>query len=118
MLIALGMGCIFVPITVTSVGGVAPEDAGIASAMLNVGQMVGGTIGLSALVTVYGTATRHYRPKATSAVALQHAVFTHGADAAFKAGAIFAAFGLLVAILMIHVTPGAVAAEPSETIEA
>jgi hypothetical protein len=83
--------------------------------MLNVGQMVGGTIGLSALVTVYGTAIRHYQPKigslprngssAALAKAYQRAVFTHGADAAVKAGAIFAAFGLVVAILMIHVPP-------------
>ena len=58
-LIATGMGFVFVPITLTAVGGVAPADSGIASAMLNVCQQVGGTIGLSALVTVFSIGARH-----------------------------------------------------------
>jgi EmrB/QacA subfamily drug resistance transporter len=108
-LIALGMGCIFVPVTLTAVSGVAPEDSGIASAMLNVGQQVGGTVGLSSLVTVFSTAARH---DATSqagklqGVALSHHVFTHGADMAFRAGAFFALAGLIIALVLIRAQPG------------
>jgi len=116
-LIAMGMGFVFVPITLTAVGGVAPEDSGIASAMLNVCQQVGGTIGLSALVTVFSTASRH-DIAANSGVlhgsALAHHAFTHGADMAFRAGAIFALFGLIAALVLIRVRPGDPAATPTE----
>jgi EmrB/QacA subfamily drug resistance transporter len=108
-LIATGMGFVFVPITLTAVGGVAPEDSGIASAMLNVCQQVGGTIGLSALVTVFSTASRHdiASHRATlQGAALAHHAFTHGADMAFRAGAVFALFGLVAAFLLIRVKVG------------
>ncbi|HEX3822851.1 MAG TPA: MFS transporter [Mycobacteriales bacterium] len=108
-LIAVGMGLIFVPITLTAVAGVASEDAGIASAMLNVGQQVGGTLGLSALVTVFSTASRHEASSQAGglpAAALKAQVFTHGADAAFRAGAVFALFGLVAALLLIRVRVG------------
>jgi EmrB/QacA subfamily drug resistance transporter len=108
-LIGMGMGFIFVPITLTAVAGVDTQDSGIASAMLNVGQQVGGTIGLSALVTVFSTAARHdARAQAgvLQGAALAHHVFTHGADMAFRAGAIFALFGLAAALLLIRVQVG------------
>jgi EmrB/QacA subfamily drug resistance transporter len=108
-LIGVGMGFIFVPITLTAVAGVASSDAGIASAMLNVGQQVGGTLGLSALVTVFSTASRHDVTAQTGRLhgaALKAHVFTHGADAAFRVGAIFALFGLVVALLLIRVQVG------------
>ena len=72
-------------------------------------QQVGGTLGLSALVTVFSTARRH--DLATQAGHLhgpalaQHA-FTHGADMAFRAGAVFALFGLIVALVLIRVQIG------------
>jgi predicted MFS family arabinose efflux permease len=109
LLVAAGMGSIFVPVTLGAVSGVAAEDSGIASAMLNVGQQVGGTLGLSSLVSVFSTAARHATAHAphTSLVTLEHYVFTHGTDAAFKAGAVFALVGLVVAFTMIRVAPGA-----------
>jgi EmrB/QacA subfamily drug resistance transporter len=104
LLIAMGMGAIFVPITVTAVHAVAAEDAGIASAMLNVGQQVGGTLGLSALVTVasHASAGAAHHPGALRGAALFDQVFTHGADAAFRAGAVFALVGLVAAFVFIR----------------
>jgi predicted MFS family arabinose efflux permease len=105
LLIAVGMGLVFVPITLAAVAGVDPQDSGIASAMLNVGQQVGGTIGLSALVTIFGhaagseAARLHQNPYAP-------VPFTHGADAAFTAGAIFMAVALVASLLLIRVGPG------------
>lgn len=51
----LGMGLIFVAIMATAVAGIAPEDAGIGSAMLNVTQQVGGAVAIAVLTTVYST---------------------------------------------------------------
>jgi predicted MFS family arabinose efflux permease len=108
VMIAMGMGSIFVPITLAAVAGVEREDTGVASAMLNVGQQVGGTIGLASLVTVFShSATSyvndHHLPP--TAVYLPPA-FTHGADAAFLAGALFMVVGLVAALLLIKIRPG------------
>ena len=52
MLTASGMGLLFVPISLVSLTKVADNDAGVASSLLNVGQQVGGSIGLAVLGTV------------------------------------------------------------------
>jgi EmrB/QacA subfamily drug resistance transporter len=59
MVLALGLSMLFVPLTTTAVSNVANTDAGIASALLNVGQQIGGSIGLSVLATVFATAARN-----------------------------------------------------------
>lgn len=53
VMIAFGMGLIFVPLTLTAVHGVEHEDSSVASAVLNTTQQVGGTIGLAAFTTVF-----------------------------------------------------------------
>ena len=104
LLIATGMGLVFVPITLAAVTGVERQDSGVASAMLNVGQQVGGTIGLSALVTIFGhaagseAAKLHQNPYAPFP-------FTHGADAAFHAGAFFMIVAAVVAMRLIRIRP-------------
>lgn len=59
IILAFGIGSIFVPLTTVAVAGVEPHEAGLASALLNVGQQVGGSIGLSVLTTVFATASRN-----------------------------------------------------------
>src|SRR3954470_13590740 len=56
-LVALGMGAAFVSLTSSAVAGVPHEDAGIASALLNAGQQVGGALGLAILTAVSTTRT-------------------------------------------------------------
>jgi EmrB/QacA subfamily drug resistance transporter len=58
--LAVAMGFLFVPLTSTAVAAVANTDAGLASALLNVGQQVGGALGLSVMTTVFGTSARNY----------------------------------------------------------
>ena len=57
VVIALGLGFVFVPLTLTAVSGVKPDEAGLASALLNTMQQVGGAIGLAVLATVAIDAT-------------------------------------------------------------
>lgn len=57
LVMSFGIGSIFVPLTTVAVAGVEPHEAGLASALLNVGQQVGGSIGLSVLTTVFATAS-------------------------------------------------------------
>ena len=53
VVLAFGMGLTFVPMTLTAVVGVAKEDSGVGSAVLNTMQQIGGAIGLAALSTVF-----------------------------------------------------------------
>jgi len=62
----LALGLLFVPLTATAVSKIADTDAGLASALLNVGQQVGGAIGLSVLATVFATSSRNYAGAHTS----------------------------------------------------
>jgi MFS family permease len=57
IVMATGMAMVFVPITVVAVTKVAPTDTGLASALLNVGQQIGGSIGLAVLTTVFASAS-------------------------------------------------------------
>ncbi|WP_230209249.1 MFS transporter [Nostocoides sp. HKS02] len=56
--LAFGMGLTFVPMTLTAVAGVAQEDSGVASAVLNTMQQVGGALGLATLSTVFANAAK------------------------------------------------------------
>jgi EmrB/QacA subfamily drug resistance transporter len=58
--LAVAMGCLFVPLTTAAVANVANTDAGLASALLNVGQQVGGALGLSVMTTVFGTSAKNW----------------------------------------------------------
>jgi EmrB/QacA subfamily drug resistance transporter len=115
MLIAIGMGMVFVPITLAAVTRVDAQDTGIASAMLNVGQQVGGTIGLASLITIFGHAAssdaRAHRSTLHGPALAMHA-FTHGADMAYLAGAVLAAVGFVLAVSLIRVQQSDVQGAP------
>jgi EmrB/QacA subfamily drug resistance transporter len=57
MVMAFGMGLTFVPITLIATTNVAPEDAGLASGLLNTAQQLGGAIGLAVLSTLAANTT-------------------------------------------------------------
>jgi EmrB/QacA subfamily drug resistance transporter len=52
VILAIGLGMSFVPITIAATNGVAPEESGLASGLLNTTQQVGGSLGLAILSTV------------------------------------------------------------------
>jgi EmrB/QacA subfamily drug resistance transporter len=60
MVTGLGFGFTIAPSMNTGTFGVAPQDAGVASATLNTGQQIGGSIGTSLLNTVFASAVAHY----------------------------------------------------------
>jgi predicted MFS family arabinose efflux permease len=107
LLIGLGMGLVFVPLTTTSLAGVPAADSGAASGLVNMLQLVGGALGLGVLVSVYGTA---YRQAASHPPAglNPHTLFaqsqytTHGIATAFGFAAILNACSLLVIITLIR----------------
>ncbi|MBD0695463.1 MFS transporter [Streptomyces sp. CBMA123] len=135
LLFGFGMGSIFVPVMLTAVSHVAPHETGAATGMLNTTQQVGGSLGLSILVTVYGTASRNearqqvgaFLRQATpqQAVAFRASgqlpapysseVLVHGIATAFQMGLVFASLAVLIAVFVIKVRrpPEAAPVSPS-----
>ena len=60
ILISLGMGLIFVPLSAVSLYDVGNHDAGVASAVLNTSQQIGGSVGVAFLNTIAASATAAY----------------------------------------------------------
>jgi EmrB/QacA subfamily drug resistance transporter len=105
LLFGIGMGVVFVPLTMASLAGVRPEDSGAASSMVNVMQQLGGSLGLAALVTVFGSASRNAaaHPLAgATPLAQAHHVLTHGMATSFLVAAIFDVCALLVILITIR----------------
>ncbi|MGH3445424.1 MAG: MFS transporter [Nocardioidaceae bacterium] len=88
VLVGLGNGSAFVPLTAQGLHAVEPRLAGAASGLVNVMQQVGASLGLAVLVTVFGTASRH---------ALPHAGFVPGVHAAFLVAAVLLVGSLVAA---------------------
>ncbi|WP_181808280.1 MFS transporter [Streptomyces shenzhenensis] len=123
LIFGFGMGLNFVTATVTAVSGVAQHEAGAASGLLNAMQQVGGSLGLSILTTVFGSASKDEakkqlpkflaggspEQKAEFAKSHQlpapwgHEVLAHGISTAFVPAAVMAGLGLLTAWLVIKV---------------
>jgi len=98
LVIAVGMGFSFVPISIAALAGVRPAEAGLASGLINTSQQIGGALGIAALSAVAtSTTTDRVAAGAQQAVAL-----TDGFQAAFIGGVAVAAVGILVAIFVVR----------------
>jgi EmrB/QacA subfamily drug resistance transporter len=89
LLLGVGVGLSFMPLNATILARVRPSEAGAASGLLQTLQWLGGTLGLSVLVTVYGTATRH-------ATGSPSEILVEGSARAFGVGALVAVTALIV----------------------
>jgi predicted MFS family arabinose efflux permease len=123
LVFGFGMGLNFVTLTLTAVSGVAQHEAGAASGLLNTMQQVGGSLGLSILTTVFGSASKdeaekqlpHFltdgtaEQKAEFAKTQQlpapwgHEVLAQGISTGFIAAAAMAVLALVTAWLVIRV---------------
>jgi hypothetical protein len=104
IVIALGLGIVFVPLTLTAVSGVEANEAGLASALLNTMQQVGGALGLAVLATVAIDAQNaKLRALHLSVTTVSNIATTHGYVTAFYVSAGIALLSLIISIAMIRV---------------
>jgi len=98
LVIAVGMGFSFVPISIAALAGVKASEAGLASGLINTSQQVGGALGIAALSAIATTTTADkFASGAAKATAL-----TDGFQAAFTAGAAVGIVGILVALFVVR----------------
>jgi MFS family permease len=98
-----GLGMVVAPAINTGTYGVAPQDAGVASATVNVGQQLGASIGTSLLNTIFATAVALY-VAAHGSPAIGQAL-AHGYDTAFWWASAIAAGGALLTGLLFRSGP-------------
>jgi EmrB/QacA subfamily drug resistance transporter len=96
LLFGLGGGITFNPLLLAAMGDVAPTEAGLASGIVNTAFMMGGALGLAVLASLAASRTDALLASGESAIV----ALNGGYHAAFLAGAVFAAAGLVGALLL------------------
>src|SRR5438477_297167 len=98
LLVGVGLGFSFVPISIAALAGVRPAEAGLASGLFNTTQQIGGALGIAVLSTIATSRTSHALADGT---ALPSAL-VHGFTGAFVVGARIAAVGIVAALTLIR----------------
>jgi EmrB/QacA subfamily drug resistance transporter len=121
IVMSVGMGFIFMSTTNVALVGVSKDDAGVASAMVNTTQQVGGSLGTALLSTFALTATTSYiaghaaelqaAPSAAAKAAIGAAAQVHGYSVAFIVAASFFALATVASLLLINAGKNVVPAE-------
>jgi MFS family permease len=112
LLISIGMGFSFVPITIAALAGVRDDEAGLASGLINTSQQIGGALGIAALSAIATSATGD---AVASGSALPVAL-TDGFHAAFWAGAVVSFAGVLVSLFVVRSSDLTAEQEAPETV--
>jgi MFS family permease len=115
LVMGVGLGLIFAPAMSTATFGVEASDAGVASAMVNTSQQVGGSIGTAVLSTIFGSAVTGYAASHARGPDLPAQAAMHGYRTAFWCSAAVFVVGAIVCGLVFRsgVPQLAMAAEPA-----
>jgi EmrB/QacA subfamily drug resistance transporter len=101
LILGVGIGCIFAPAFSTATLGVDGSEAGVASAMVNTSQQVGGSVGTALLSTFFASAVTAYTAGHTGQPGLSNAAAISGYTTAFTYAAGIFALGLVLALLIL-----------------
>ena len=108
LLLAIGAGMAFNPMLLAAMNDVGPEEAGLASGVVNTSFMMGGALGLAVLASLAASRTQTLLADGHS----QLAALTGGYHAAFVVGSLFAATAAMLGIGVLRAAGPAGAAEP------
>jgi MFS family permease len=107
VILGVGVGMAMNPVLLAAMSDVAPQEAGLASGVVNTAFMMGGALGLAVLVSLSASRTDSLSDGGSSAVA----ALNGGYHAAFVVGAAFAAAAALVAAVVLRSSETSPAAE-------
>jgi EmrB/QacA subfamily drug resistance transporter len=106
ILMSMGLGLAFPAFSSTALIRIRDRDAGVASALVNTTQQIGGSLGTALLNTLAATATASYL--LSRGVAATQAGVVHGFAVAFAVGAGLLALGAVVSAVLISAGPSEV----------
>ena len=107
LVMGLGMGLIFASCFNTATAGTRPSDAGVASALVNTGQQVGGALGTALLNTIAATVTASYLASHQNGGRVSPALVNSAAVAGdTRAFLVSAGIFLVAAVVSLVVLPG------------
>ena len=109
IMMSVGLALVFIPVASTALHAVGRHDAGVASALINTSQQVGGSLGIALLNTVAVASTTTYLTAHRVAPLPVKAALTHGYTQAFLVGAGFLLVAAVVAGLLINIGKAAAA---------
>jgi predicted MFS family arabinose efflux permease len=105
LIISFGMGVTFGPMSNTALVGVAEHDAGVASALINTTQQIGGSLGTALLNTIFTSAVAGYiaghAADRSQLPAVQGAAVVHGYTVAFWVSAAVIGAAALIALALV-----------------
>src|SRR5712691_10067944 len=93
---------VFVSTSVVAISGITPTESGLASALLNVGRQLGGSLGIAVLGTVAATVTTSQLANGPLTRAAVSTAVTTGYGTAFEIAAVIAFTGFLVALTTVR----------------
>jgi predicted MFS family arabinose efflux permease len=102
LITSIGLGSAFVPLTNTALVGVDKADSGVASALVNTAQQVGGSLGTALLNTIAASATAGYLASHTSTVAFEAHGMVHGYTVAFTVAAAILALSAVASAILVQ----------------
>jgi EmrB/QacA subfamily drug resistance transporter len=115
IVLGVGLGNVFAPALASATYGVEPQDVGVASAMVNTLQQVGGSIGTALLSSIFATAVTAYSAGKRATPELLSQATVHGYTVGFWVSAGVFALGAVAVggiVRSVHVAGDRVSAEP------
>ena len=116
LLMSIGLAGVFIPASSVALVGIGNHDAGVASAVLNSSQQIGGSLGTALLNTVFASAVTGYFAdnlrNPADAARLTPPALIHGYHVAFLWGAILLACALVTAVVLVNAKKEYVPTEP------
>ena len=101
ILVSVGMGVAFVPMNSTALFGVEDDNAGVASALVNTTQQVGGALGTAFLNTVAASSTAAFLVSRVASTSVTRSATVHGYTTAFEVSALLVAVAAVVAGVLV-----------------
>ena len=111
VLLGIGLAALFVPLQNLALTGVAPHDAGAASATVNAAMQIGGSIGISVFTAIYARATEDSAASGTD----QFHAFTDGYSTVFVAAAITMLAASVIAVFLVRGTKSELLPQQGQT---
>jgi EmrB/QacA subfamily drug resistance transporter len=102
VILAIGLGMAFVSTSVTAISGVQPNESGLASALLNVGRQLGGSLGIAIMGTIATTVTRNQLAAGHVTHAVVNGALTAGFSSAFQVAGLIALGGFVTALVAVR----------------